>query len=154
MKVSEAMKKDVIRVKRSTSLRQLLNLFKDFHTLPLIPVVDEEDSLIGVVSLTNLLDLLKPPQVKILKNVPFAEVDECIFDLESTPAMGELILVDDIMDINFLSLESDVSLEEAYRTMQLHGKEQLPVVDKKKKFLGIIGVFDIVWRMFREKEIV
>jgi Mg/Co/Ni transporter MgtE len=154
MKVNEMMKREVIKVRRSTSLRNLLNTFKNFHTLPLIPVVDENDFLIGVVYLANLLDILKPPQVKFLKNIPFAEVDEDVFDLELAPAMGELILVDDIMEINFISLEEDTSLEEAYKTMRLHNCDQLPVVDKQNKLLGIIGIFDIVWRVFKEKGVV
>jgi CBS domain-containing protein len=154
MKVSEVMKREVIKVKRSTSLRGLLNLFKDFHTLPLIPVVDDEDSFIGVVYLDNLLDILKPPQVKFLKNIPFSEVNEYAFDLELASAMGELILVDDIMDTDFVFLDDSVSLEDAYKTMCLHNKEQLPVVDKEKRLLGIVGIFDIVWRVFKEKGVV
>jgi len=154
MKVKEAMKKEVIKVKRSTSLKSLLNLFKDFHTLPLIPVVDETECIIGVVYLTNLLDILKTQHTKLLKNVPFAEIDEDIFDLELAPSMGELILVDDIMETNFISLQEETLLEKAYRIMCLRNKEQLPVVSKENKLLGIIGIFDIVWRMFKEKGIV
>ena len=154
MKVKDAMKKEVIKVKRSTSLRGLLSLFKDFHALPIILVVDDSDLLIGVVLINNLLDILKPSQVKFLKNIPFAEIDEDVFDLERSPLMGELILVDDIMDTNFIFLEEDATLEEAYKKMKLHKKDQLPVVNKENKILGIIGIFDIVWRMFKQKEIV
>ncbi|HIE36115.1 MAG TPA: CBS domain-containing protein [Candidatus Omnitrophica bacterium] len=154
MKVKEVMKEDVIKVKRSTSLKELLMFFKDFHTLPLIPVVDEENFLIGVVYLGNLLEILKSPQVKFLKNVPFAEVDEDMFDLELAPTMGDLILVDDIMDTHCVSLKEDASLEEAYKVMRLHNREQLPVVDKDNRLLGIIGIFDIVWKMFQQKGVV
>ena len=154
MKVKEAMKKDVITVKRSTSLRSLLTLFKDFHSLPLIPVVDEENKLLGVVYITNLLDILKPQQTKLFKNVPFVEIDEDVFDLEIAPSMGEWLLVDDIMDTNLISLDEAMPLEKAYSLMRLHNKDRLPVVDKDNQLLGIIGIFDIVWRMFKEKGIV
>jgi len=150
MKVADAIKKDVLKVARSTSLKKLLELFKDFHALPLIPVVEDEH-LIGVVYLDHLLDLLKPQEVKMLKNIPFVEVDEDIFDLEPVPAMGDLILVDDIMDAKFICLEDDVSLEDAYKIMCTNNRDQLPVVDKNKKLLGIIGVFDIVRRIFMQK---
>ena len=152
MKVADAIKKDVLKVARSTSLKKLLELFKDFHALPLIPVVEDEH-LIGVVYLDHLLDLLKPQEVKMLKNIPFVEVDEDIFDLEPVPAMGDLILVDDIMDAKFICLEDDVSLEDAYKIMCTNNRDQLPVVDKNKKLLGIIGVFDIVRRIFMQKGI-
>lgn len=154
MKVKDVIKKEVMTVKRSTSLRSLMNFFKDFHALPIIPVVDEEGLLIGIVALSNLMDILKPPQVKILKKIPFAEIDENIFDLEPAPAMGELILVDDIMETHFLSLDQEVSLAEAYKLMRLHRTDQFPVVDSSNRLLGIVGVFDIVRRMFKEKGIV
>ncbi len=152
--MQEVIKKDVIKVKRSTSLRSLLNLFKGFHSLPLITVVDDKEHLIGVVYFANLLEILKTQEAKFLKNIPFVEIDEDAFDLEPAPSMGELILVDDIMDIDFLSLKEDMVLKEAYSIMRLQDKDQLPVVDEENRLLGIIGIFDIVWRMFQEKGIV
>ncbi len=68
--------------------------------------------------------------------------------------MGEFLLVDDIMESYYFSLKEDMSLEEAYKKMHLHNKNKLPVVDDENHFLGIIGIFDIVWRMFKEKGIV
>ena len=79
MKIIEIAKKDVIKVKRSTSLRGLLDLFKEFHTSPVIPVVDDQNHLIGVVYPEDLLDLLRPLQAKLFRHVPFAEVDEDVF---------------------------------------------------------------------------
>ena len=79
MKVKDAMKKDVIKVRRSTSLRALLDTFNDFHSLPLIPVVDGNDRLIGIVYSENLLDILRPRQTKLFRNVPFVEIDKAVF---------------------------------------------------------------------------
>jgi len=41
MKVKEIMTKEVISVKRSTKLRELLEMFKNFHIFPLVPVLEE-----------------------------------------------------------------------------------------------------------------
>jgi len=82
------------------------------------------------------------------------EMDEDAFDLESIPSMGELIIVDDIVDTNFISIKGEDSLEEAYKIMRLNKKERLPVVDAEGKIVGILGIFDIIWRMFKEKEVV
>lgn len=154
MKVSEIVKRDIIKVKRSLSLRGLLNIFKDFHTTPLILVVDDKDYLIGVVYPENLLDLLRSPHAKLFRNFLFTEIDEDVFDLEAVPAMGELIIVDDIMTTNFISVKDEDCLEDAYKAMRLNKKERLPVVDEQGKLVGIIGIFDIIRRMFKEKEIV
>ncbi|MCP4651796.1 MAG: CBS domain-containing protein [Candidatus Omnitrophica bacterium] len=154
MKVKEAMKKDVLMVKRATSLRGLLDMFKDFHTLPLIPVVNKDNILIGVVNSESLLDILRPQQSRLFRNIPFVEVDENVFDLDTSPLMGELIIVDDVMDRNIVSVREDDPLDKAYKQMRLYKKNRLPVVDASGKLLGIIGVFDIIWRMFKEKDIV
>ncbi len=155
MIVKEAMNRDVVSVKRSTSLRELLSIFKDFHTLPLIPVVDNNSCLIGIVSAENLLDLLRLRQSRFLKRIFFAEtIDVDMFDLESAPAMGELILIDDIMETIFIRVREEDALEEAYKNMKLHNKERIPVVSSEGKLLGMIGIFDIIWRMFKEKGIV
>ncbi len=154
MQVIDAVQKDILKVKRSLSLRKLLNLFKDFHTSPLIPVVDKEEHLIGVVYSENLLDLLRSPQIKLFRNVPFTDIDEDVFDLEPISSMGELIIVDDIMDANFISIKVTDSLENAYKSMRLHKKERLPVIDEEGRIVGILGIFDIIWRMFKQKEIV
>jgi CBS domain-containing protein len=154
MKVIEATKTDIIVVERSVSLRRLLDMFKDFHTTPLIPVVDETKCIIGVVCPENLLDLLRPPQVKLFRNIPFMEMKEDVFDLDPIPAMGELIIVDDIMDTNFVTVNAADSLEDAYKAMRMQKKERLPVVDDEGKIVGILGIFDVIWRMFKEKEVV
>jgi len=154
MKAIEATKTKILTVKRSLSLRSLLDLFKDFHTHPLIPVVDQEQHLIGVVYPENLLDLLRPQHAKLFRNIPFMEMNEDMFDLEPIPSMGELIIVDDIMATNFIYIKAEDSLEEAYKTMRLHKRERLPVVDDQGRIVGILGIFDIIWKMFKEKEIV
>ena len=148
------MNKDILKVGRSTSLKKLLSLFKNFHTIPLIPVVDETEQLVGAVSLNNLIDILKFQESHMLRNNPFVEEEEDVFDLEVSPAMGELILVDDIMESNILSLKEDTLLETAYKSMRLYNKEQLPVIDEGNRLLGIIGTFDIICQMFKEKGIV
>jgi len=154
MKAIEAAKKNIITVKRSLSLRDILSTCKNFHTHPFIPVVDDYDKLIGVVYSDNLLDLLRPSQTKIFRHVPFLEMDEDIFDLEPVSSMGELIIAEDIMDTNFTVIPENLPLQEAYKIMRLNKKELLPVVDDTGKITGILGLFDIIWRMFKEKEIV
>ncbi len=154
MKVIDAANKDIIKVRRSLSLRRLLDMFKKFHSAPLIPVVDGEDHLIGIVYPENLLDLLRPLSAKLFRNIPFTEIDEDVFDLEPVPSMGELIIVDDIMDTKIISLNENDSLEEAYKILRLNKRERMPVVSKEGKIIGILGVFDIIWQMFKEKGLV
>ncbi|OPX17535.1 hypothetical protein BXT86_06020 [candidate division WOR-3 bacterium 4484_100] len=154
-KVGDIVNKKVITVQRFTSLRSILKTFKKFHTLPLIPVIDENGILIGIISLKNLIDIFKPAEPEILKTIPFLDERPIeISEVELSPEMGHLIVAEDIMVTKFLAVNEDVAVEEAFRLMRLHNRDQLPVINKEKKFVGFIGLFDVILKIFKEKGII
>ena len=155
MKVSEVMNQKIIAVRRSTTLAELIELFRRFHSFPLVPVVDEHNALIGVVSFQRLIEAFTTSTQDILKTIPF--VDEHhpnIFELDITPEVGELCIVDDFMQTKFLTVNKDASIQEVYRIMQVQQHEQLPVVDSENRLVGMIGAFDILLALFREKGVI
>ena len=156
MKIKELMTRDVITVKRSTTLAELMKLFKDFHAFPLVPVVEEDNRLGGIVSFQNLTEVFRTQEPEILKTVPFIdEVQEDILKADISSEMGNLVIVDDIMETKkFFSISEDASIEEAYNSMKLHSKEQLPVIDKEEKLVGIVGLFDIILWVFKDKGVI
>ena len=155
MIVKDVMKKDLVTVRRSTMLSELIHRLQDFHTFPLVPVVEEEDRLIGTVSFHNLIDVFQPYESSLIKAIPFLEREEIdIFELEITPEMATLIVVDDIMDSNIMTVSEEDTLEKAYNLMKAHSIDRLPVIDRKKRLVGMIGVFDILVALFREKGII
>jgi CBS domain-containing protein len=144
----------VITVQRSTTLKQLIEYFATFHTFPIVPVVEADKTLVGVISLQNLINILKPVEPKTLKAIPFLDEKPVIIpEVEITPEISQLIVADDIMDTDFTVVEEDMTDEEALRLIRLHNREQVPVVDKNMKFKGIIGIFDIVIRIFTDRGI-
>ncbi len=154
-KVGDIVNKKVITVQRFTSLSKILKTFRRFHALPLIPVIDENNILIGIISLENLIDIFKPAEPEILKTIPFLDERPIeISRVELSPEMGQLIVAEDIMVTKFLAINEDASIEEAFRLMRLHKRDQLPVIDKEKKFVGFIGLFDVILRIFKDKGII
>ena len=155
MQVKEIMSKEVITVQRSTTLKELLKIFGKFHIFPLVPVVEEDKHLIGIVSFRNLIDTLSSYNPNVLKLVPFLDEEETdIFKIDITEDIGNLVVVEDIMEREFISIPGDTSLEEAYKLMRLHLKEEFPVIDKSGKLVGIVGIFDIIQAVFRQKGII
>jgi len=155
MQVKEIMSQEVITVKRSTSLKQLLKIFTKFHMFPLVPVVEENGRLAGIVSFRNLINVFSPHQSQILKAVPFLdEQEEDIFKVELTEDIGNLVVVEDIMETKFISIPDNAPLEKAYNLMKLHLKEEFPVVNSSGKLVGMIGIFDIIRQVFHEKGII
>lgn len=154
-KIKDVMKKDVITVKRSTTFGKLLHIFKDFHSFPLVPVVDDNGKLEGIVSLPSLIKAFAPQHLGILKTLPLVNrIDTDIFDLDVELGIENLIIVDDIMERRFVKLKEELSIEEAHREMELNSRDILPVVDEKDKLVGLIGKFDIVMQVFKNKGII
>ncbi|MFH1339118.1 MAG: CBS domain-containing protein [Candidatus Omnitrophota bacterium] len=155
MKVYEVMNQKIIAVSRSTSLAELIGMFCHFHSFPLVPVVDEQNTLLGVVSFRQLVETFRASGHDILKTVPFVDEPHLdIFDMDITEEIGELCIVDDLMETKFVTVNKDSLIEEAYRLMKLHQSEQLPVVDSENRLVGTIGAFDILLAMFRGKGVI
>jgi len=155
MQVKEIMSKQVITVRRSAKLKELLRLFNKFHLFPLVPVVDESNHLIGVVSFRSLIGVFSSYRQGILNTIPFLDdQEEDIFKVELTDDMGDLVIADDIMETKFVSLQEDTTLEEAFKLMKLQLKEEFPVVNKEGELVGKIGIFDITRQVFLEKGVV
>jgi len=148
------MSKEVITVRRSTTLRQLLGIFGNFHIFPLVPVVEEDNRLVGIVSFRNLINVFSPYRPEILETVPFLdEQEQDIFKAKLTEEMGELAVVEDIMESKFISIQEEASLEEVFKLTKLHLKEEFPLVDRAGRLVGMIGIFDIIRQVFRLKGI-
>ncbi|MGR3309241.1 MAG: CBS domain-containing protein [Candidatus Brocadiales bacterium] len=156
MQVKDVMSKEVITVTCSTTLKELLGLFAMFHAFPLIPVVKEDNLLVGIVSFRNLICVVHPQLPEILKTIPFLDEEkEDIFRVKLPKEIGDLVVGKDIIiEREFVSIQEDASLEEAYNLMKLHLKEQFPVVNKAGRLVGIIGIFDIIWEVFCPEDVI
>ncbi|MEW6075647.1 MAG: CBS domain-containing protein [Candidatus Omnitrophota bacterium] len=156
MLIKEIMSKNVITVKRNTTLKALLKIFIKFHIFPLVPVVDAQGHLAGIVSFRNLLNVFRPYNPEVLKAVPFLDEEEGedIFHIDLTEEIGDLVVVEDIMEKKVVSLTEEATLEEAFNLMKMHLKEEFPVVDKGGRLVGMIGIFDIIREVFRQKGVV
>ncbi len=155
MLVKEIMKRDLVTVKRSTPLKELITRLQDFHTIPLVPVIDKDKHLIGTVSFHNLIEVFLPYESSVFKVIPFLEREEInIFELEITPEMGFLIVVDDIMDSRIIAVGEEEPLEKVYNLMKKHSLDKLPVVNQEKQLVGMVGDFDILVAVFRQKGVI
>ena len=149
--VKDVMIRDMLTVTRDTTLNEILHKFENFHTFPLVPVVDGK-KLVGIISLEEICEVFKSKEPEIIKFMPFVEEDTTeIFDIEVPPGIGLLLVAEDIMKRKFVSINQNVDIREAMRIMKLHEINQIPVVDDNNNLVGIIGVFDIVKTVFKEK---
>ena len=157
MRVGDVMQKRVVTVKRSTTLRELIEILRKFtfHTLP---VVDEDNRVIGIVALEDILKIFQPHPSNILnmlERIPFLdEYEERSLLEEDIPSeMGVLCVVEDVMNTNIVTISEEATTLEARRLMKLHRLKRVPVVDKEGHLVGIISLFDIILAVFKAKGI-
>lgn len=157
MKVKECMKKQPA-VYRSTPLSEIINLFKK-NNLRLLPVLDSENHIRGVITLEEIISVFQPESgnlSELLKTVPFIETlpeSEINMDYIS-PEMGILVVADEIMSGEYFTVSQNDSASKAYSFMKGHKAEVLIAVDDEDKMSGVIGIFDIIYSIFKEKGIV
>lgn len=157
MLVGEIMKRKVVTVKRSTTLKELIRIFGKFtfHTLP---VVEKDNRLVGVVALEDILKVFEPYPSQIsqmLKTIPFVEGYEEKFPLEvDIPSeMGMLCLVEDLMNTNVVTASEEMTIFKARSLMKLHKVKRLPITDKGGRLVGIVSLFDVILAVFKKKGI-
>ncbi len=157
MHVAEVMTRKVITVKRSTTLKELMEIFRKFtfHTLP---VVDRENKVIGLVALEDVLKIFQPHPSNILDmldRIPFLdEYDNgSLWDIDIPCEMGVLCVVDDLMNVDVVTINEEATTVETRSLMKLHRLKRILVVDKENHLLGIISLFDIIMAVFKQKGI-
>ncbi len=158
MKVKNCLSNNVITVERGTPLRKIIEIFKK-HVFHILPVIDSQGYIAGVITLNEITSVFQPESAQIgeiLKTIPFLDtLPEPDINMEYlTPEMGILVVADEIMMSKYFTVSQDDTIARAYASMKTNGTKVLMVLDGDGKFSGIIGMFDIIYSMFREKGVV
>lgn len=158
MKVKDCMTKKVVTVKRSTTLTELIGLFRkyNFHTLP---VVEVDNKIVGIITFEDIFKVFQPYSqevARMLEATPLMErmEEEDILLADISSEMGMLIIVDDLVNTRFITVSQDSSIEEARALMKLHHLPRLLVIKDKGFLKGIISLFDIILAVFKEKGVI
>lgn len=158
MLVNDVMSKTFISVKPSLNLIELIKLFRTYH-FHRFPVVDEDNHILGTVSIESVMEIFKPHSkrlTRMLRASPSLKVEEeeaDILDADITQEWIKRTSVSDLMESHVVCIEADKTISEARSLMKLHNKQGLPVV-KKGRLVGVITLFDIIYALFRDKGII
>ena len=143
MKAKDIMSKDVITVRKDTTVEEIAHLLSE-KNISGVPVVDEEGKVIGMVTEKDLLykDIEPhfPPVVEILGGLIFLkgvkQYNEELRKLVATKA-------EEIMTKKVVTVEPDTEVERIAELMIEKDINRIPVVDKLK-VVGIISRADVV----------
>ena len=143
MKVKDIMSTSVLTVKKDTTIEEIAHILVD-NDISGVPVVDDEDNILGIVTEKDLLykdvEPHFPPVVEILGGTIFLkgvkEYNEKLRKLVATKA-------EEIMTKRVVTVEEDAIVEHVAELMVEKDINRIPVVNKGK-LVGIISRSDVV----------
>jgi CBS domain-containing protein len=143
MKATDIMIKEVITVKQSATIEEIAKILID-NKISGVPVVDDKDILVGIVTEGDLLHKETSPRLPNAINILGAiiyynGVDRYNEDFKKLMA-GQAA---EIMTDKVVVVSEDVEIDEVVKLMIKHGIKRIPVVTGDK-LVGIISRADII----------
>ena len=139
VKVSELMRREVVTVHPNSPVTDVVELLldKDFTA---VPVIDDDHRVVGMVS-DN--DLLKRGGIRVTLSLKKATDPDFVAELHKQlkdPARK----VAEVMTRDVVTVPPDMVLGKAAKLMVEDHVKRLPVVNKERKLVGILGRLDIL----------
>jgi len=140
MKISAHMKRNAVSIPESFTIREAAAVFVKSH-VGLLPVVDADGRLTGVVGLQDLLTLELPDFVRFIQDLDFVHDFGAV---ETTRHPAEVLEqpVGTLMKPP-ITVHEDSGLLRAYALMLQHNLHDMPVVSDDGRLLGIASRVDI-----------
>lgn len=120
--VGEVMTRNVVRARPTTPFKEVVRLL-DHHRISGVPVLDDDDKVLGVVSGTDLV------RAQAHRAGP-----------RSAPAFTAA----DVMSSPAITVHPEQTVPDAARLMERRGVERLPVVDEEDRLIGIATRRDLL----------
>ncbi len=151
MNVRDSMKRNVVYINATGSVRDAVELVVDHH-IGTLPVVDDNRKLIGVVKLRTLLSLVMPDFVRLIENFEFVHDFGAVDTRLPTPE--DLARpVTSIMEPPIYAFEN-ASLIHAAAILNQQGLKDLPIVSEDGTLAGIASHVDIGISLMRRWKMV
>ncbi|MFF4568195.1 CBS domain-containing protein [Streptomyces sp. NPDC001410] len=143
-RVGELMTTAVVRVRRDTGFKDVALRLAE-HDITAVPVVDDQEHPIGVVSEADLLrkQQRQPDPGGHLAGAHLPPAER---------AKAHALTAEGLMTSPAVTARPDWSVVEAARTMDRHHVKRLPVVDDADRLVGIISRADLL-RVFLRRDL-
>lgn len=139
--IGKWMKREVVSISPEASLREVASLILE-KRVGTLPVVDEEGTLVGTISIDDIIEMFLPDFVAVMDEIDFVHD---YGDLENTSPedrqRARLLHVSDVMK-KPIALEDDAGLVHALSVMEKHNLRDL-IVTREGKLVGIASQVDI-----------
>ncbi|MEM7554467.1 MAG: CBS domain-containing protein [Cyanobacteria bacterium P01_A01_bin.84] len=145
--VAEVMTHNPSMVRQGTPLQEAIKILAE-KSISGLPVVDDDGTLIGVISETDLMwqetGVTPPAYIMLLDSVIYLK-NPVTYERDLHKALGQT--VGEVMSKNPVTISPDESLKKAAQLMHNRKISRLPVVDEKGQVIGILTRGDIIKTM-------
>ena len=140
-KIGKWMKREVVSITPDATLREVAALILE-KRVGTLPVVDNGGTLVGTISINDIVKLFLPDFVAVMDEIDFVHD---YGDLENTSEedrqRAKMLHVSDIME-EPVAMEDDAGLVHALSVMEKHNLSDLIVI-REGKLVGIASHVDI-----------
>jgi len=140
-KIRNWMKREVVSITPEATLRDVAALILE-KRIGTLPVVDDEGTLVGTVSITDIVEIFLPDFVAVMDEIDYVHD---FGNLENTSPedkqRAKMLHVSDVME-EPVTLEDDAGLVHALSVMDKHNLRDL-IVTRDGKLVGIASQVDI-----------
>lgn len=140
MVVDQCMKHEVITISALATVAEAVSLFNDHH-VGMLPVLNGEGRLVGIVNLRDLLDLVMPAFVNLIDDFDYV-VD--FGALERKQPSNDLLAqpVTAVMQPP-VSVPASSGLLRSFAYLDKYELLDLPVVDEQERLVGLVSRVDV-----------
>jgi CBS-domain-containing membrane protein len=151
MSVKFSMKKNVITVLDTDNLGAAAKQFVKHH-VGMLPVINAEGKLVGVLQLRDLLTLTLPDFTRLMEDFDFVGTFGAANSIQ--PSKEEIAKkVSEVMEPP-VCVEDTCGLRRAFALLHHHNLTDLPVVDAENCLVGIASRVDVGTALLKKWEIV
>ncbi len=142
MKVRNHMSTDVISVDRSANVAEIAALLKK-QGITGVPVVDDENRLLGVVTHEELISIFVPHYLSMFDELAFLEDLGAIEAQTMAEIEPSLFLAEDVMVENPVAVKPETSIMKAAALIVNKSLVFIPVVDEENRVVGVLNRSDV-----------
>jgi CBS-domain-containing membrane protein len=142
LKTRDYMTTDVVSVGRAANMAEIATLLKK-HRITGVPVVDEENRLLGLVTHEELINIFVPHYLSMFDELAFlddlGEIEaQTMAEIEPT-----LFLAEDIMATDLITASPSTSIMKVAALMVNNKLVLVPVVDEDRRLVGVVSRNDV-----------
>jgi len=138
MKVKDIMSRSLVRTGPGYTIKEV-GRFLLKHRVNSMPVVDNQDRLLGIITQADIFRTILPSQDELFREKKYWDFEK----IEERSQGVAKMKVEKVMSKSVITVEEDTPVVQAGSTMLLKKIKQLPVV-KGEKLTGIVTLADII----------